>query len=69
MAHHAFNAFAHLAGRLVGKRQRQNSEGVNAFFNQVGNAVRQDAGFAGPGSGYNHQRAVSMGNCLALRVI
>ena len=54
MAHHAFNAFAHLASRLIGKRQRQNSEGVNAFFNQVGNAVRQDAGFAGTGSGYNH---------------
>ncbi len=51
------DAFAHLGGRLVGERDRQDLGGVHAHVDEVGDAVREHAGLARAGAGDDEQRA------------
>ena len=61
-----FDAAVHFVGRLVGEGQRQDLAGRNAVPQQVGDAVRDDAGLAAAGPGQDQQRPVDVLDGLAL---
>ena len=61
------HAALHLVGRLVGERQRQDLRRRHAAFQQVGDAVRDDAGLAAARPGQHQQRPVAVRHRFALR--
>ena len=63
------NPLLHLAGRLVGKRDRQNSIGRRTVSNQVGDAKRHDSRLAGTGTGKHQHRTRKRSDGFALRVV
>ncbi len=66
-AKQAPDALAHLAGGLVGEGDGEDApRGDAALADQVGDAVRDDAGLAGAGAGEDEQRAVTVGDRLDL---
>ena len=62
------HAALHLVGRLVGEREGQNLRRRHAAFEQVGDAVRNDAGLAAARPGQHQQRPVAVRHGLALRL-
>ena len=64
-----FDALLHLAGGFVGERDRENILRSDACADDVGNAVHDDPGFAGSGSGKNQKRPFVMKDRLFLRGI
>ena len=63
----AVQAVAHFPGRLVGESDGQDLPGGDtALAHQVGDAVGNDAGFAGAGAGYDEQGAVGVQHGLLL---
>ena len=67
LSHDLVDALLHLLGGFVGEGHGQN--GVRrgaAFFDQVGDAVRDDAGLARARTGQQQHRAVHRGNALLL---
>ena len=57
----------HLAGGLVGERDRQNAAGRRAVADQLGDAIRDDARLAGAGAGQHQQRPAERVHRFALR--
>jgi hypothetical protein len=63
----ASNAFAHLAGSLVGEGDRQYLEGRDTLVaDQVGDPVREYPGLARTRSCHHQQRTLGMGDGLVL---
>ena len=59
--------FEHLIGSLVGEGDGEDGGGVDvAMADQPGDAVGDDAGFAGAGTGENEQRPAFVCHCFAL---
>ena len=67
-ADEGLDARLHLAGSLVGKRDREDIPRRNVVLgDEVGDAVREDARLAAPGSGEYEQGAFVVQHGLALR--
>ena len=67
VAEQAVDAVAHLLSGFVGKRDRQNGgPGYVMRFNQVRDAMRDDARLAAAGAGEQQERTFDMGNGFAL---
>ena len=65
--HQGSYAIPHLAGRFVGEGHGQNGPaGYLVGAHQVGDAVRDDAGFAAASASQNEKRAFGMLHRLAL---
>jgi hypothetical protein len=66
-AEQRLDARAHLLGGFIGKGHREDAAGVgHAFADQIGDAVRNDAGLARPCAGENEQRAMGMDDGVLL---
>jgi hypothetical protein len=65
--HQCLDPLAHLVGGLVGERDGQDPERVDAsFVDQVGDAVGEYPGLAGSGPGHDEERAVAMDDGIEL---
>ena len=62
------HAALHLVGRLVGEREGQDLRRPDAAFEQVGDAMRDDARLAAARPGQHQQRPVAVRHGLALRL-
>ena len=68
--HQAVKPLPHLPGRLVGEGYGQDAPGGDATLgDQIGDAVGNNAGFAGAWSGDNQQRPLSAEHGLLLRLV
>ena len=56
--HEPGHAVCHFIGRLVGEGEGQDAAWIHAFFNHVGDAAGDGAGFTGAGTGKDEHRAV-----------
>ena len=56
----------HFAGRFFGERDGQDPLGLDAVADQLGDAIGDDARFAGAGSGENQQRPLKRSHCIKL---
>jgi hypothetical protein len=67
VAEDALNALSHLLGGFIGECYSQNTvRADSAFLNEIGDAVRDDAGFAGTGAGEQEHRPIDREDSLAL---
>jgi hypothetical protein len=67
-SHELLDAFAHLAGGLVGERDRENLTRQRlARGQQVGDPVRENARLSGAGAGEHQERPLTVRNRLPLR--
>ena len=64
--HQHGDALAHLAGRLVGERDRQDLHGMHALVDEVGDAVGEHPGLARTGAGHHQERAAAMHDGIEL---
>ena len=70
VAQQPLDALAHLAGRLVGERDRQDLSGLRLVgVDQEGDAVREHARLAAAGAGEDQQRPLAVRDRLALRLV
>ena len=69
VAHNLANPQLHFAGSFVGESQRENGKWIDALVDQMGDAVRQNAGFARTCTCYHHHWPFDMSRRGLLRFI